>query len=134
MTALERTAYPYFKQSPSSEELDELYTPTADELELAKIRVRLVSNRLSFLVLLKSFQRLGYFPHPEVIPVAVINHIRKQLNLAESVSEIAQQLPFVVTIRSFATISKLMPTTLLPKRSRLLQLKWRRQSWITQQI
>jgi TnpA family transposase len=89
MTALERTAYPYFKQSPSSEELDELYTPTADELELAKIRVRLVSNRLSFLVLLKSFQRLGYFPHPEVIPVAVINHIRKQLNLAESVSEIA---------------------------------------------
>lgn len=68
MTALNRTAYPYFKQSPDLDELAELYTPTAAELALAEKRVRLVPNRLSFLVLLKSFQRLGYFPNPEVIP------------------------------------------------------------------
>lgn len=89
MTALERTAYPYFKQVPSPEELVALYTPTDEELVLATSRVRRAANRLSFLVLLKSFQRLGYFPHPEVVPVTVIEHIRKYLNLGRTVSPIA---------------------------------------------
>ncbi len=89
MTALNRTAYPYFKQSPSPRELAELYTPTVDELGLAEQRVRSVPNRLSFLVLLKSFQRLGYFPHPEVIPEPVISHLREQLRLDPAVSAFA---------------------------------------------
>ena len=89
MTAISRTAYPYFKQAPSPEELAELYTPTAAELELAQRRVRLAPNRLSFLVLLKSFQRLGYFPHPEVVPELVISHLREQLGLGVAVSAIA---------------------------------------------
>ncbi|MGC1307103.1 MAG: DUF4158 domain-containing protein, partial [Phormidesmis sp.] len=91
MTAINRTAYPYFKPIPNSEELAELYTPTAAELELAHSKVRLAPSRLSFLVLLKSFQRLGYFPRPEVIPDAVITHIRKFLNLKDSVSAIAPE-------------------------------------------
>ncbi|MEM1369398.1 MAG: Tn3 family transposase, partial [Cyanobacteria bacterium P01_H01_bin.15] len=89
MTTIERTAYPYFKQSPSPEELDDLYTPTAKEMGLAKARIRRSSNRLSFLVLLKSFQRLGYFPHPEVIPVGVIAHIREHLDLPTNISAVA---------------------------------------------
>ena len=91
MTALNRTAYPYFKQSPSPGELAELYTPTAADLALAEQRVRLVPNRLSFLVLLKSFQRLGYFPHPEVIPEAVISHIRQQLGLDATTTALAPE-------------------------------------------
>ena len=91
MTALNRTAYPYFKQTPDPDELTELYTPTAAELALAKKRVHLVPNRLSFLVLLKSFQRLGYFPHPEVIPERVITHIREQLRLDASVTALAPE-------------------------------------------
>jgi len=91
MTAINRTAYPYFKPIPSSEELAELYTPTATELALAHSKVRLAPSRLSFLVLLKSFQRLGYFPHPEVIPDAVITHIRSFLNLNDSISAIAPE-------------------------------------------
>ena len=89
MTAKSRTAYPYFKQLPSPEELAELYSPTVDELALAKRRVRLVPNRLSFLILLKSFQRLGYFPAPEVVPEPVISHIREQLGFDETVSALA---------------------------------------------
>lgn len=89
MTAKSRTAYPYFKQSPSPKELADLYTLTVDELALAKQRVRLVSNRLSFLVLLKSFQRLGYFPDPDVVPESVISHIREQLGFDETVSAFA---------------------------------------------
>ena len=88
MTAISRTAYPYFKQLPSPDELAKLYSPTADELALAKRRAHLVSNQLSFLVLLKSFQRLGYFPHPEVVPEPVIFHIREQLGLDADVSAI----------------------------------------------
>ena len=91
MTAINRTAYPYFKPIPSPEELTELYTPTAAELELAQSKVRLAPSRLSFLVLLKSFQRLGYFPHPEVIPEAVITHVRKFLNLEDSISAVAPE-------------------------------------------
>ena len=91
MTALNRTAYPYFKQSPNPEELAELYTPTEAELALAAQRVRQVPNRLSFLVLLKSFQRLGYFPHPEVVPESVISHIREQLGFDATVSAFAPE-------------------------------------------
>jgi TnpA family transposase len=91
MTALNRTAYPYFKQSPSPKELAELYTLTAAELDLAERRVRSVPNRLSFLVLLKSFQRLGYFPHPEVVPELVISHIREQLGFDDAVSASAPE-------------------------------------------
>lgn len=120
MTALERTAYPYFKQSPSPEELVELYTPTADELELVQMRVRLEPNRLSFLVLLKSFQRLGYFPHPELIPTTVINHVREWLNLDESVSEIApaasrhryhQIIRRYLKVKPYSTAAKQVATT-----------------------
>ena len=89
MTAISRTAYPYFKQLPSPDELAKLYSLTADELALAKRRAHLVPNQLSFLVLLKSFQRLGYFPHPEVVPDPVISHIREQLGLDADVSAIA---------------------------------------------
>ena len=91
MTALNRTAYPYFKQSPSPKELAELYTLTAAELDLAKRHVRSVPNRLSFLVLLKSFQRLGYFPHSEVVPEPVISHIREQLGFDDAVSAFAPE-------------------------------------------
>nr|MDP9479335.1 DUF4158 domain-containing protein [Actinomycetota bacterium] len=34
-----------------------------------------------FLVMLKSFQRLGYFPRPEEVPGAVVSHLRSRLSL-----------------------------------------------------
>ncbi len=36
---------------------------------------------LAFLVMLKSFQRLGYFPRPEEVPGAVVSHLRSRLGL-----------------------------------------------------
>ena len=120
MTALSRTAYPYFKQLPSPEELAELYTPTADELALAMRRVRSVPNRLSFLVLLKSFQRLGYFPHPEVIPDAVISHIRQQLGLDTTATVLApenslyryhQVIRKYLQVKPYSRVAKQVATT-----------------------
>lgn len=89
MTAIERTAYPSFKQQPSPKELAELYTPTAEDIAFAKTYTDSFSGRFRLLVLLKAFQRLGYFPHPELIPATVINHMRAALKLPARVSAIA---------------------------------------------
>ncbi|TBR12685.1 MAG: DUF4158 domain-containing protein [Rugosibacter sp.] len=58
MASIEHTAYPRFKRSPSARELEALYTPTSDELSFA----RKAQPRFGLLLLLKAFQRLGYFP------------------------------------------------------------------------
>ncbi|MEJ1931364.1 Tn3 family transposase [Nostoc sp. NIES-2111] len=71
MTLIDRTAYPRFKQYPSAKELTELYTPTLEELKFVKSRVRSHEGLLCFMVMLKSFQRLGYFPHPENVPITI---------------------------------------------------------------
>lgn len=55
------TAFPRLKNSISRRELLDLYTPTQAELELAARAAKSETAKLSFLVLLKTFQRLGYF-------------------------------------------------------------------------
>jgi hypothetical protein len=55
------TAYPRLKSHPSPHELAMVYTPTKDEVALAEGAARSELARLGFLVLLKTFQRLGYF-------------------------------------------------------------------------
>ena len=84
MTAIERTAYPRFTRAPSESELRDLYTPTPEELAFVTSTARGESPRLSLLVLLKVFQRLGYFPAPQEIPRAVIEHLRTVLHASAS--------------------------------------------------
>ena len=81
MTAIERTAYPRFKSQANAKELAQLYTPSAEEIAFAKSQVKSKRGLLRFLVMLKSFQRLGYNPQPDEIPATVIGHIRSCLNL-----------------------------------------------------
>jgi hypothetical protein len=54
------TAYPRFKTRLTQAELEQFYTPTDEELAYC-INVTLSpTTRLGFVVLLKTFQRLGY--------------------------------------------------------------------------
>lgn len=76
MASIERTAYPRFKRNPLVKELEVLYTPTKDELDFARAMARKAQPRLGLLLLLKSFQRLGYFPAAEEIPQAIVQHVR----------------------------------------------------------
>ncbi|NJR46412.1 MAG: DUF4158 domain-containing protein [Hyellaceae cyanobacterium CSU_1_1] len=69
MTSIERTAYPRFKPNPSNKELIELYTPTEAEIKLATSKTRSYDGQFSFLVMLKTFQRLGYFVNLSSSPV-----------------------------------------------------------------
>ena len=86
MTLIERTAYLRFGQNSSASELAQLYTPTLRELDVARATTRGNEERtLAFLVMLKSFQKLGYFPKPEEVPEVVFSHVRSCLGLNQDV-------------------------------------------------
>ena len=61
MPSIHDTAYPRLKSPLSEKELNEIFTPTAEEFDLAHSVAQSIPLRIVFLVLLKTFQRLGYF-------------------------------------------------------------------------
>jgi TnpA family transposase len=69
------TAYPRLKSSVSEKELNEIYTPTADDFDLAHSLTHSTAMRIGFLVLLKTFQRLGYFIPAHEVPRQIAEHI-----------------------------------------------------------
>ncbi|AFU17217.1 Tn4652, transposase (plasmid) [Bacillus thuringiensis MC28] len=85
MTSIERTAYPRFKQNISKKELATIYTVTHEENIFAHRIARGESSVFICLVMLKSFQRLGYFPRPKDIPSIVLQHIQSCLHIPDEV-------------------------------------------------
>ena len=77
MPTCAETAYPRLKNQIREKELTEIYTPTREELNLASQYTRKSSTQLGFLVLLKTFQRLGYFVAPSIVPEAIVKHISR---------------------------------------------------------
>jgi TnpA family transposase len=75
MPTVHETAYPRLKGSVSRRELIDLYTPTPAEVELANRVSKGEPARLGFLILLKTFQRLGYFIALREVPRSIIEHI-----------------------------------------------------------
>lgn len=82
MASIERTAYPRFKRNPTLKELHEVYTPTSEEMQFAHSVARGSAPVMSLLVMMKSFQRLGYFPRPKDILPIIVSHIRSSLHLS----------------------------------------------------
>ena len=93
MTSIERTAYPRFKRTITARELLEVYTPTPQELAFVSTVARGERPLLSLVVLLKCFQRLGYFPPLETVPSVIVQHLR-------SILSVAPEVPTVVTPRT----------------------------------
>ncbi len=75
MPTIHDTAYPRLKSSVSDKELNEIYTPTADEFDLAHSLTHSTAMRIGFLVLLKTFQRLGHFIPSHKVPRPIAEHI-----------------------------------------------------------
>ena len=92
MASIERTAYPRFKRNPLAKELDALYTPKEDELHFANTMSRKEPTRFCILLLLKAFQRLGYFPDVEIIPSDIVQHIRTTSGISSEVSPVYSDL------------------------------------------
>lgn len=86
MASIERTAYPRFKRCYTFEELTEIYTPTSGEKAFGFAVSQGQVNYFSLMVLLKVFQRLGYFPKLADIPLQIIQHIQTGLKLPEQLS------------------------------------------------
>lgn len=84
MASIDRTAYPRFKRVVSARELAEAFTPTPDEMEWARVKTTAEQHLLALVLLLKCYQRLGYFPKLAEVPAAVVDHVRGTLGLAET--------------------------------------------------
>jgi len=79
MAAIYQTAYPRLKSNPSVEDLVTVYTPSNDEIELMNNYSRRPIARLGLMILLKTFQRLGYFVLVSDVPEKIVNHIMECL-------------------------------------------------------
>ena len=107
---MHETVYPRFKSSISEKELNDIYTPTQEEIIFSRKIVRGENAKLCFLIMLKSFQRLGYFVSPSNIPQSIIQHISKVMNIAISSEDIENynksgtRLRHVQVIREYLNI------------------------------
>jgi len=72
MASIERTAYPRPREQLSDEELEVQFGPTAEESALTFKETIGDSARLTFLVMLKTRQQLGYFPSLGEVPKQII--------------------------------------------------------------
>lgn len=88
MPTIQETAYPRLKNHVSARDLASIYTPNLDELALAKQVTRGVVAQLGFLILLKVFQRLGYFVSISQVPVAVIEHIAGIAQIQSTITDL----------------------------------------------
>ena len=88
MVEIEKTAYPRFSKHKKLTDkiLQTVYTPTQEEILLADKCTKDPSNKLKFLILLKSFQKLGYFVSTEEIPSQIKAHIGGYLQLPEDLN------------------------------------------------
>jgi len=81
MPAAHETAYPRLKEAVTPTDLAEVYTPTAEDLALAISTSPRPGARLGFLVLLKTFQRLGYFVLVGEVPPPIAQHVARCLGV-----------------------------------------------------
>ncbi|MDT5275616.1 MAG: hypothetical protein QOG95_2548 [Mycobacterium sp.] len=76
MALVDRTAYPRLPRAVAARELAEVFTPTGEEVSWARAKTTTDQHCLTLLVLLKCYQRLGYFPRPEQVPAEIAEHVR----------------------------------------------------------
>ena len=74
MPLVSDTAYPRLEPAPSPAEVVR-FTPTLAEIAFVHRRTRQPGPRLALLVLLKTFQRLGYFIPLGQVPTPVVEHV-----------------------------------------------------------
>lgn len=90
MPSIHETAYPRLKSNPSPRELVGVYTPTREEMALADRVARSGTARLGFLILLKTFQRLGYFVPLRDVPLSVVEHIARDQGFLAAPANLAE--------------------------------------------
>ena len=67
----ERTAFSFLKRTYTAQELTLFFSPSDEEVAWAREKTSKATTCLMFLVLLKTFQHLHYFPNLSAIPLSV---------------------------------------------------------------
>lgn len=127
MTAIHETAYPRLKSHPSKEELLRVYTLTDEELKFVRSQTRRPTALLSLSILLKTFQRLGYFVRISSVPHDVVEHISECLELKtyglnlESYDSSGARQRHIKVIRKYLDIKAVGKETLNYLKNNLLE-------------
>lgn len=88
MDPLFETAYPQLKDNLTDIEIEDIFTPTADDLVLARnISGNALAARLGFLLHFKLFQRLGRFLKLTDLPVAIHQYVAKSADIRRSINK-----------------------------------------------
>ena len=108
MPTIQETAYPRLRNNVTPKELAAIYTPTPEELALAQqFTANGSATRLGFLVLLKTFQRLGYATSIQAVPtritqhIAAVSHLSSVLGDLDSYDDSATRKRHLVLIREY---------------------------------
>lgn len=80
MAVIHETVYPRFKNNFTKNELIKFYSPNDNELNKAS-KIKRKEARVCFLIMLKSFQRLGRAIPIAKVPKQIIKHISKELKI-----------------------------------------------------
>lgn len=111
MSSIHETAYLRFKPDLSQRELEDIYTPTDEEHRLSRRLTRTAPARLYVMVLLKSVQRLGYFPMLVDVPSAILSFLTKAigsrsipLRIVQSEEKSNARQRFMEAIRAYQEI------------------------------
>ena len=88
MPSVHDTAYPRLKAAVTVRDIAEVYTPTPAEQTLAATLTLSVPGQIGFLIVLKTFQRLGYFVPVQTVPQPIVDHIATHVGTVISLQEI----------------------------------------------
>ena len=75
MPRLQDTAYPRLKNVMTARDLAAVFTPSSDEISVARRTARGAAAQLGFLVLLKLYQRLGRAMALADAPHLIVEHV-----------------------------------------------------------
>ncbi|MBM3729100.1 MAG: Tn3 family transposase [Acidobacteria bacterium] len=81
MASAPETAYPRLRSNLTPVELKAQFDPTAEEKAFVLKNARQPTGQMALLLLLKTFQRLGYFPGMNEIPPNLAVHLMETLGL-----------------------------------------------------
>ncbi len=81
LPSIQDTTYPRFKSNLTHEELEEIYTPQAHEVDWADKKSKGMVQKLGLLLLLKTVQKQGFITIVSEIPNGIIQHIANQAHV-----------------------------------------------------
>jgi hypothetical protein len=81
MTAIHETAYPRMRSNLSEKALEELYTPTQDDVAFIEGATKSTVAAFGGMILLKTFQRLGYVLPFDALPPLLIRHLADTMGM-----------------------------------------------------